>query len=240
VPVEPLIAALALEPERAGLFFDLDGTLSPIVARPDEASVPDETRAEIERLAARYRLVACVSGRAGADAQRILGVDGVTYVGEHGLELEPEAERWREPLALFLTTVSWPHEDTENKGLTASLHYRNALDQETAHAALEAIAARAANEGFRTRFGRKVLELLPPVEASKESAVRHLIERHGLARALYAGDDTTDLDAFAALEGLELAVRIAVSSPEGPPALRERADIVVGGPLELVALLRAL
>jgi hypothetical protein len=175
VPAEPLIAELARTPERTGLFFDLDGTLSPIVARPEDSFVPDETRDEIERLAARYRLVACVTGRAGSDARRILGVDTVTYVGEHGLELEPEAERWRAPLALFLTAVSWPEADIENKGLTASLHYRNAPDEAAARGALDAIAERARKEGFRARYGRKVLELLPPVEASKESAVRHLI-----------------------------------------------------------------
>jgi trehalose 6-phosphate phosphatase len=240
VPAAPTIAELARAPERTGLFFDLDGTLSPIVPRPEDAFVPEETRAEIERLAARYRLVACVTGRAGSDARRILGVDAITYVGEHGLELEPEAERWREPLALFLTTVDWPLEDTENKGLTASLQYRNAPDEEAARAELEAVAARAGNEGFRTRFGRKVLELLPPVEASKKTAVRHLLARDGIERALYAGDDTTDLDAFAALDDLELALRVAVGSAEGPPELLERADLVVGTPLELAELLRAL
>jgi trehalose 6-phosphate phosphatase len=240
VPAAPTIAELARAPERTGLFFDLDGTLSPIVARPEDAFVPDETRTEIARLAARYRLVACVTGRAGSDARRILGVDAVTYVGEHGLELEPEAERWREPLTLFLTTVDWPLADTENKGLTASLHFRNAPDEEAARSQLEAVAARAANEGFRARFGRKVLELLPPVDASKKTAVRHLLARDDIERALYAGDDTTDLDAFAALDDLELALRIAVGSTEGPPALLERADLIVATPQELATLLRAL
>jgi trehalose-phosphatase len=234
------LAELARDPGRTALFFDLDGTLSPIVARPEDSYVPAETHWEVERLAARYALVACVTGRAGSEARRILGVDGIAYVGEHGLELEPEAERWRAPLALFLASVDWPKRDVENKGLTASLHYRNAADEEAAVAALEAIAERARSEGFRTRFGRKVLELLPPVDASKRSAVLHLLERDGLDRALYAGDDTTDLDAFAALDGLELGVRIAVASAEGPAALREGADVVVASPAELVPLLRAL
>jgi trehalose 6-phosphate phosphatase len=240
VAAEPPIVELARAPERAALFFDLDGTLSPIVARPEDAFVPAETRAEIERLASRYALVACVTGRAGNDARRILGVESVTYVGEHGLELEPGAERWRDPLALFLAGVSWPDEDTENKGLTASLHFRNATDGAAAEAALEAIAERARQEGFRARFGRKVLELLPPVEASKRTAVAQLLGRSRLTRALYAGDDTTDLDAFAALDGLELAVRVAVGSAEGPATLRERADVVVETPAELLGILRAL
>jgi trehalose 6-phosphate phosphatase len=105
---------------------------------------------------------------------------------------------------------------------------------------LEAVATRARAEGLVARFGRKVLELRPPVGAHKGTAVVHLLGERGLTRALYAGDDTTDLDAFDALRGLELGVRVAVSSAEGPPELREAADVVVGGPAELLELMRSL
>jgi len=89
-------------------------------------------------------------------------------------------------------------------------------------------AGDALAEGFRTRWGRYVLEVLPPIAATKGSAVRHLLDASGLRRGLYAGDDTTDLDGFAALDGLETAVRIAVVSAEGPAELGERADLRVG------------
>jgi trehalose 6-phosphate phosphatase len=85
-----------------------------------------------------------------------------------------------------------------------------------------------------------VLELRPPVEADKGTAVRALLEERGLRRALYAGDDTTDLDAFRGLDGLEVAVRIAVASTEAPPGLRAAADLVVASPAKLLALLRGL
>ena len=85
-----------------------------------------------------------------------------------------------------------------------------------------------------------MLELRPPVAADKGTAVAHLLGERGLQRGLYAGDDTTDLDAFAALAGLELGVKVAVASTEGPPELREAADIVVGGPAEVVQLLALL
>jgi trehalose 6-phosphate phosphatase len=202
--------------------------------------VPEETRAEIARLRDRYRLVAVVSGRAGHVAQQILSVDGIAYVGEHGLELEPEAERWRDPLARFLATVDWPRPDVENKGLTASLHYRNAQDEDVARAALEEIAARARKAGFVARFGRKVLEILPPLHADKGTALRRLLAERGLSRALYAGDDTTDLDAFRALEPFEIGIRVAVASPEGPLELTGAADLVVDGPPGLLNLLRRL
>ena len=85
-----------------------------------------------------------------------------------------------------------------------------------------------------------MLEVLPPVEASKRTAVEHLLTRTSLRRALYAGDDTTDLDGFRALDGLEVSVRIAVLSREGPGALYEAADLTVDGPAEFLQLLRRL
>jgi trehalose 6-phosphate phosphatase len=233
-----LIAPLAAEPERAALFLDVDGVLAPIVPRPEDARVPEETRAELRRLNERYALVACVSGRAGEDARRIVGVPELTYVGNHGLELEPDAEAWTARLRELLIDLDWPR--LEDKGLTAALHYRGMKDEDSARLALEAIAERAREAGFVARFGRKVLELVPPIRADKGTALLFLLEHHGLARALVAGDDTTDLDAFRAVEGLELAVRVAVASAEGPAALRAAADLVVEGPGEFLGLLRRL
>jgi trehalose 6-phosphate phosphatase len=237
--VEPL-ALLAAEPRAAGLFVDFDGVLAPIVARPDDAAVPAETRAELERLAARYALVAVVSGRAGEDVRARLGVDGVVCVGSHGLELDPQAERWRQALATFAAAAPWPASEIELKGLAISFHFRDRADEAEAVRELDAIAAAARDEGLVARYGRKILEVLPPVDTHKGTAVRRLLEEHGLRRALAAGDDTTDLDSFAALDGLEVAVRVAVASAEAPAALLDAADIVVGSAEEFVALLRKL
>lgn len=234
---EPL-ARLAAEPGRAGLFLDVDGVLAPIVPRPENASVPEETRAELRRLHERYALVACISGRAGDDARRIVGVPELVYVGNHGLELEPEAEEWAARLRAFLAGVDWPR--LEDKGLTAALHYRGVTDEEAAQRELEEIAERAREAGLVARFGRKVLELVPPIRGDKGTAVRALLDQLGLDRALVAGDDTTDLDGFRALDGLEVAVRVAVASRESPPQLREAADIVVSNPEEFAAILRRL
>jgi trehalose 6-phosphate phosphatase len=85
-----------------------------------------------------------------------------------------------------------------------------------------------------------VLEVLPPLDADKGTAVRALLQRQGLARALFAGDDTTDLDAFGALDELDVGVKVAVGSDEAPPKLLERADLVVAGPDGLVELLEML
>jgi trehalose 6-phosphate phosphatase len=233
-----LLDRLAEDPARAALFLDVDGVLAPIVPRPEDARVPDETRAELRRLAPRYALVACISGRAGEDAEAIVGVPELTYVGNHGLELEPGADEWASRLAGFLESVTWPR--VENKTLTAALHYRNVPDEAAALRELDAIAERARTAGFVARYGRKVLELVPPLEANKGTAVRRLLEEHRLRRALYAGDDTTDLDAFTALATLEIAVRVAVVSPEGPPELRARADLAVETPAQFLEVLRSL
>jgi trehalose 6-phosphate phosphatase len=233
-----LLARLAEDPKRAALFLDVDGVLAPIVPRPEDARVPDETREELRRLNARYALVACISGRAGADAQRIVGVPELVYVGNHGLELDDGAAEWGERLQRFLAEVAWPA--TENKQLTASLHYRGSQDETAAHGVLEDVKARAEREGFVARFGRKVLEVLPPLNVHKGTAVRQLLAERSLRRALYAGDDTTDLDGFRALDGLDVSVRIAVASEEGPGELREAADLTVAGPQELLAVFRRL
>jgi trehalose 6-phosphate phosphatase len=235
---DDLLRRLAADPHRAALLLDVDGVLAPIVPVPSDAAVPPETRIELERLRGRYGLLACISGRAGDDARRVVGLGDLVVVGEHGLELDPEAASWRGRLAEFVATVDW--DDLERKPLTATLHYRRHPQPNEALVVLEEVAERARAAGLVPRFGRKVLELRPPLEANKGTAVTHLLAQSGLRRALYAGDDTTDLDAFRALEDLELGVRVAVASSEGPPELREGADLVVEGPAAFLRLLRSL
>ena len=234
-----LLAPLSRAPGRSALVLDVDGTLAPIAPRPELAAVPEATRVELERLAGTYLLVACVSGRAGTDARRLVGVDGVEYVGNHGLELDPRAKVLAGDIARFREAVGLPVED---KTLSLSYHYREAEDEERARAELEAVAVKAQAAGLDARWGRKVLEIRPPVPADKGTAVRALLERSGARRGLYVGDDTTDLDAFAGLAaaGLEHAVRVAVTSEEGPDDLAEAADLVVAGPTEMAGLLRLL
>lgn len=237
---DALLERLAAEPDRAGLFLDFDGVLAPIVERPADAAPSAETRAELERLLVRYALVAVVSGRDGADVARRVAVEGVVVVGSHGLELAPQAERWRRRLAAFAADAPWPRAETEVKGLSIGFHYRDRADEREAVRELDAIADTAREEGLVARYGRKVLEVLPPLGSNKGTAVRTLLEERGLSRALAAGDDTTDLDSFAALDGLEVAVRVAVASDESPQALVDAADVVVGSTDEFLSLLRRL
>ena len=237
---DELLARLTADPAEAGLFLDFDGVLAPIVAQPEDAAPPTETRAELERLVGRYALVAVVSGRASEDVRARVAVDGVVCVGSHGLELEPQAERWRHTLAAFAADAPWPPEEIDVKGLAVAFHFRGHDDEREAVRRLDEIAETAREEGLVARYGRKVLEVLPPVGSHKGTAVRHLLAEHGLRRALAAGDDTTDIDSFAALDDLEVAVRVAVASEESPQLLVEAADVVVGSTDEFLALLRRL
>lgn len=232
------LETLAAEPGEAALFLDVDGVLAPIVERPEDACVPEDTRRELARLAGRYGLVAAVTGRPSDVARQIVGVPELRYVGEHGLELEPASRRWRERIHALAIETGRP--DTELKSASVAFHYRTAADPDRARAELEDVAAAARDQGLKTRWGRMVLEVLPPLEVTKGTAVRALLGETGLRRALYAGDDATDLNGFDALDGLDVAVRVAVASQEGPSELAARADLVVSSPAALLELLRML
>jgi trehalose-phosphatase len=234
----PGLATLASDPAEAALFLDVDGVLAPIVEHPEDATVPEETRRELARLGESYGLVACVTGRAGDVARKIVGVEGLRYVGQHGLELDPGALEWAADIHAFAQGERWRW--LELKPLTAAFHYRLAEDPDAAREELEGVAARALALGFRTKWGRLVLEILPPLDTSKGTAVRALLDESGLRRALYAGDDVTDLDGFLALDGLGCAVRVAIVATEGPSELGELADIVVGSTDAFLELLKQL
>lgn len=261
-PIAEAIAPLRDDPARAAVLLDVDGTLAPIVRHAEDAHVPEPTRAELIKIAKRYGLVACVSGRRAATARRIVALGSITYVGNHGaeilrggaptLEIDPEIEPWVAPVRRFAAAAAGSAElhrlrvRFEDKEAIAAFHWRGAPDEALAEQALEELARRAEGEGLVTHWGRKVLEIRPPVPLSKGRGIARLIEDAGVGAALYAGDDRTDLDAFAGLRELvadgrlESAVCVGVRSDETPSELEEQADLFVDGPSGVRALLAAL
>jgi trehalose 6-phosphate phosphatase len=237
---DALLEHVTAAPEEAAIFLDFDGVLAPIVARPEDAYPPPETRVELARLVGRYPLVAVVSGRAGDDVRERVAVDGIVYVGSHGLELDRQADRWRQQIVDFAGSAPWPPSEIELKGLSVAFHYRYREDEQAAVLELEQLAELAQGEGLVARFGRKVLEVLPPVGSNKGTAVRHLRDGAGLSRALVAGDDVTDLDAFRAVEELEHKIRVAVLADESPSLLADHAELVLASTGEFLELLRRL
>jgi trehalose 6-phosphate phosphatase len=244
---------------RAGLVTDIDGTISPIVARPEDAYVLPEAREALSGLKDVLDLVAVVTGRSVVDARAMVGVDGLIYVGNHGLEVlgsngpevVPEARPWVQRLAAVLDDVARRIEAdgitgviVENKGVTASLHYRLAPDPDAARPRLlEIVAECALTSGLRLEEGRRVINLLPPLTVTKGSAVTWLVREHGLERMLYLGDDVTDAHAFRALEVLRQTSQvktlgIGVIEPETPPLVRELADAALPSVTAVAALLQ--
>ena len=261
---ETLAAALrpvTADPPRAAILCDIDGTLAPIVTRAEEAHVPDKASRLLGRAARRDGLVACISGRAAADARRLVGVGAIAYAGSHGAELlepgetrariSPAFESWAERVAAFASERDDPELRRlririERKGPIVAFHWRGVPDEDAARTRLEGVAREAEAAGLDFHWGRKVLEARPPVPVDKGQAVRELIERSGVRAALFGGDDATDLDAFAALDALvaegalDAAVKVGVSSSEGPSGIVEQADQVVDGTEGFVAVLEAL
>ncbi|MBV9174912.1 MAG: trehalose-phosphatase [Chloroflexi bacterium] len=230
--VERVVGVLAHEP--SGLFTDIDGTISPIVERSDDARVDERARAALDGLARRLALVAVVTGRNSTDARRMVGLDGVVYVGNHGLEIEgevvPNARAWVRTLETVMHAVeaelTLAGVRFEPKGVSASIHYREAADPEAARSAILASLVRHAHsQGFKIEEGRLVFNILPPLEVNKGTAVASLTHEHGLRGAVYIGDDITDTHAFRALKGLSgPTLSIGVVTDETSASVRDLAD----------------
>jgi trehalose 6-phosphate phosphatase len=248
-------AVLATAP--AGLLCDVDGTLSPIAPRPELARVSPGVRRALRALRARLALVAILSGRRPADARRLVGVSGLVYVGNHGLEAHVGRRRWthpaaaaaRHPLAAVLAALAADPPAVgvrvEAKTYSVALHYRGAADPAAAREAILAwLAARPAARALRIAEGRMVVELRPPAEVTKGTAAACLLRRWGLRGAVFLGDDRTDTDAMRALRAARAGgvhtLNIAVASSEMPPELLAEADGLVDGVAAVEALLLAL
>ena len=264
-PAATLVEALGpirSEPGRSAILLDIDGTLAPIVRHADDAHVPEATRSVLIEVSRRYGLVGCVSGRRAATARQIVAIGTLAYVGNHGGELlrpgarraevDPELAAWGERVREFASAAYTVEHHrlrvrSEDKEVIAAFHWRGAPDEAAAEAAVREIAARAQEQGLAVHWGRKVLEVRPPVAFDKGLGVGTLLRsQENIVAAVYVGDDRTDLDAFRALRSMEgsgalqVALCVAVSSDEAPPELAEESDLTVDGPTGVRGLLEAL
>jgi trehalose 6-phosphate phosphatase len=232
------------DPSSGAILTDIDGTLAPIVPTPDMSEVSEELRGLLRKLSEKYLLVAGISGRKTQDALDLIGLNEIVYFGNHGFEilrdgevevipdalpyfervqeLERRAKEELAPLGAFV----------EEKGITASVHYRN-VPPEVGERSVQFVKAEGERLGLRITVGRGVVEARPPIRADKGTAVRALVEEYRPKRAMFLGDDTTDLDAFRELAALredgtlEEFLRVGVRSEEGPPEIVNEADLVV-------------
>ncbi len=199
------------------MFLDYDGTLAPIVPHPEDARMADGTRLALERLACNSKYtIALVSGRGLADLETRVGIPGIVYAGNHGLEIRGCGLRFSiggvdvlrqvvQELRAGVRAIAGA--EVEDKGLTASVHFRRVAPGDWP--AVERIVRGTAPSGIAIHEGKMVFEIRPAVSWNKGSAVRWMVEQLDLEGALlaYFGDDRTDEDAFAVLpEGVTVRV----------------------------------
>lgn len=251
---EAWIADFVEEPRRSGVFLDFDGTLSEITPTPEEARLHPRAAPILAQLARRYPL--CImSGRKAAEVAALVDIPRTHYVGVHGMEWLEEDTRTDPEVLAHLPALDEAREQIkpelegldgvimEDKLVTLALHYR--LVPEREENVLSLADSVAIPLGLEVRRGRMVVELRPHVEVDKGTVLIRLARGWRLKRALYAGDDLTDVEGFRGLrylmkEGGFDGVAVAVLSPETPVELEAVADLTVKGIDGLLDLLENL
>ncbi len=229
-----------------GLVFDIDGTLSLIAATPGEAQLYPGV-AELLDKAKQHAYVAIITGRAVVDGARMVNVDGVTYIGTHGLEwsdglpshtpvqLLPEAAEYVEAGKYLLDLAEKekaPGVFVERKRVGGAIHYRLAPDPEWARQnILDLLEEPAQRVHMKLSEGKRVIEVRVPLPINKGHALRSFVERYKLQGVLFAGDDRTDIDALLEIERLRhkgvKALGVAVQHSDTLADLLNHADIIV-------------
>ena len=238
-----------------GLISDVDGTIAEIAPTAEAVKVTPGCKKHLRVLVKRLPLVAVISGRLTKVVRRLVGVDGVVYNGNHGLErwvkgkveVRPEAQGYVEKTAAAikeLGPILLPlGVRFEDKGAGLVFHYRTLPHrEEVREAILKEISRSSAARWFKVDQARTVIELRPPLEVSKGSVVRELIESYHLRAAVYMGDDVADIDAFDTIRTLSRGtmfrgLALGVVGEETPPEVAERADLLLRGVSEVEAFL---
>lgn len=223
---------------------DIDGTISNIAPTPGEARVTPSMRSDLIKLKKKFRLVAFISGRSALNAYDMVKVEGMLYVGSHGLEYLKNGERHIEiqvkdylPLIDKLKNEiagceisQLPGFICEDKELCLSLHYRQCENPEQVREKImEVLGTFPESKSLKIRGGRKVIDIRPPVGYDKGLIIEKIVEQYQLTRVIYLGDDVTDADAFNKLKELEKrkiikGVSILVCSMEIPDYVKKSAS----------------
>jgi trehalose 6-phosphate phosphatase len=226
-----------------GLFLDLDGTLSHIVSAHEEAVISERMEAALAVLARHLTLVCIVTGRSVVQAKGIVGLEELVYVGSHGLEvleqgemsIAAEAAPYLDYLMELLVEVRLRCRDTdvdfEEKPASFTVHYRNSASPTVTRGKVLATIEELAGQRVKVVTGKRHINVLPPVNLSKGTAVAALIGSRGLRAALVAGDDVTDIDSFRGAHALSnrafSSLAIAVLGSESPVGLVGAADYIL-------------
>ncbi len=250
-PRTAVVSALEVLRERpSGLVTDIDGTISRIVPRPDDATVEQGVREALERIAKSVAVIAVVTARDAATARRMVGASEVTYIGHYGLDSDaPESEDRAldsvKPMVRWLLG-SLPGATFEDKEITFSVHYRNCPEPDTARRLLlEALAPIALQAGGRLLEGKRVIEVVPASLPDKLSAVSRLVAANNLRGLVYLGDDVSDVAVFREIarrrtEEQLPGLAVAVIDRESDPSVVDNGDVRLDGVGGAVEFLRRL
>lgn len=242
---------------RVGLISDFDGTLSPIVSDPAAAQMTSRNRELLLALQARLTLLGFISGRGVLDLAAKVAIPGAVYIGNHGFDRlidhqivhPPELAAYRAPLQAILSAIGALELEgvqIEDKGATASIHYRRAPDPTTAQALLaDALRPLIATSPIELFTGRMIYELRPPLPVNKGTAFADLISDYRLEAVVFLGDDVTDADAMRVAQTLRQtgrcdAITIGVQTAHTPQVVLDHSDILVSGIAGVEAWLESL
>jgi len=249
--------AAALEGVEPAIFLDYDGTLTPIVDRPELAILSDEGRQVVRALAER-RPVAVVSGRDRPDVEALVGVDNLAFAGSHGFDIHtpdageltldgigdytPLMDEVERRLKEGLDPIDGAL--VERKRFSVAAHYRLVADAE--YPAFRAVLDRLLETvpDLKEKTGKKVFEIQPAIDWDKGKAVAQLLKTLKLDdpghRPMFFGDDVTDEDAFRALQGMGGVGVLAAPASDGDQGRVSAADFRVDDPDQVLDLLRRL
>lgn len=238
-----------------GLIFDVDGTIAEIAPTAEAVKVSPGVKKHLRSLVKRLPLVSATSGRLIKVLRRLVGVDGVVYNGNHGLErwvkgkveVRPEVQAYVEKIAAVIKELGPVLQPLgvkfEDKGAGLVFHYRTLPNREEVRKnILKEISCSSAAQPFNIDQARAVIELRPPLAITKGSVVRDLIESYNLKSAVYMGDDVADIDAFDTIRTLSCGAEfqglaLGVVGEETPPEVAARADLLLKGVSEVEAFL---
>ena len=215
---------------RVFLFFDYDGTLTPIVSTPEEAKFPRRIKNLINKLKNHPKFtIAIISGRSLKNIKKMVRLKGIIYAGNHGLEIEGKGIKFVKPViahalralmkeisvSLHRALNNIKGARIEDKGVTLSVHYRLVKPKEAPlvkNRFKRIVAPFVRSKKVRLSSGKKVLEVRPEVDWNKGTAVLMLLKGKKKTLPLYLGDDVTDIDGFRAVKGK--GISIFVGSPK--------------------------
>ena len=246
----------ALKRSPFGLITDVDGTISPTAPTPQQAEVSPLCRQYLSTLCNHLALVAAISGRPATGVRNMIEIDGMVYIGNHGLErwakghsefsknVQDYSRVIKSAIKELTSLLSIEGISIEDKGITATIHYRLCPEpQLVEREIISAVEASPQASSLRIIKERMAIDLLPPVKVNKGTAILDLIQEYNLQGGIYLGDDITDIDAFRAIHTAcrDLSFQgfaIGILSPEMPEKLVAEADFTLNGVNDVESFLK--